>query len=93
MSTRAYPPTVARAGKLAIAIENPVTGAGVLTVIVALADALPDVAVIVDVPAATPITRPVETVATDVLLELHVIGCPVSALPDASSVEAVSCTD
>jgi hypothetical protein len=49
------------------------------------------VAVIVAVPAATPVTTPVaETVATPVALELHVTMRPVSTLPPASFVVAVS---
>jgi len=51
------------------------------------------VAVIVAEPAATPVTRPVVfTVATAVLLLLHVTTRPVKALPAASRGVAVSCT-
>src|ERR1700719_4569119 len=51
------------------------------------------VAVIVAVPGATPVTRPLPlTVAAAVLLELHVITRPVSAMPFASFGIAINCT-
>jgi len=51
------------------------------------------VAVIVAVPATTPLTRPLPfTVATDVLLLDHVTTRPVRGLPLASFGVAVSCT-
>jgi hypothetical protein len=67
------------------------TGAGV-TVIVAL-PVLPSlVAVILAMPSATAVTRPsAETVATALLLELHVIERPVKTMPFASKVVALAC--
>src|SRR5690242_12027009 len=53
----------------------------------------PVVAVTVDVPAATPFTRPdADTVATDALDVAHVIVRPASALPLPSFAVADSCT-
>ena len=70
------------------------TGSG-LMVTVAVPLALPLVAVIVTVPVSfNPVgdTRPVaETVATPVLLELHVTGRPVNTVPPASLSVAASC--
>src|SRR5689334_17381546 len=67
------------------------TGAAV-TVIAALPLAPPLVAVIVALPAATPETRPAaDTVATAVLLDVHVNDGPLIAVPDESAAVAVSC--
>jgi len=65
----------------------------VVTVIAAVPLCPSLVAVIVAGPAATPVTSPVdETVATALLLVVHVTARPVSTFPDASFVVAVSCT-
>ena len=57
------------------------TGTGV-TVMVAVPFLSPLVAVIVDVPGATPVTSPLaETVATAGLPDVNVTGRPVSTLP------------
>jgi hypothetical protein len=46
-----------------------------------------------EVPAATAVTRPeLDTVATAVLLLVHVIVRPVSTVPSASRSVALSCT-
>jgi hypothetical protein len=59
--------------------------AGVGTVMVAVPAAVPERAVIVALPADTPVTTPDdETVATDVLLLDHVTGAPAMTLPFAS---------
>jgi hypothetical protein len=66
------------------------TGAGV-TVSAALPVLVSLVAMILAVPADTAVTSPLgETVATDVLLELHAIGRPLITRPCASSVVAVA---
>ncbi len=66
---------------------------GVVTVIAAVPVFPSLVAVIVAVPAAAPVTRPAAfTVATVVLLLVHVTVRPVSTFPAASFVVAVSCT-
>jgi len=66
------------------------TGTGV-TVIVAVPDAVPLVAVIVVVPGATAVTTPVaDTVATPGVVELHVTVRPVRTLPSLSLSVAVS---
>ncbi len=66
------------------------TGAGV-TVIDAVPEALPLVAVTVAVPGATPVTTPVcETVATAGVSELQTTVRPVSTLPFRSFVTAVN---
>jgi hypothetical protein len=62
-------------------------------VTVALPDTLSLVAVIVAVPTPTAATVPdVDTVATPVLLEVHVTGRPVSVDPAWSLSVAESCT-
>jgi hypothetical protein len=72
--------------------EIDATGTGV-TVTVADAVAAPDVAVIVAVPGATPLTTPfASTVATAAELVPHVTVRPVNTLPDASLVTAVKVT-
>ena len=66
-------------------------GGGVPTAIIALPVLPSDVAVISAVPVATPVTRPLElTVPAGLLLLAHVIVRPVSMLPFASLVIAVS---
>jgi hypothetical protein len=65
------------------------TGAGV-TVTVAVPLLVSLVAVIVAVPIVTPVTRPVDdTVATVVLLELHVTGRSVTTVPFTSFTTAL----
>lgn len=64
-----------------------------ITATEAVPDALPLIAVIVAVPPPTAVTTPVaETVATPVLLLLHVIGASGITVPDASFAVAVSDT-
>ena len=66
--------------------------AGTITVTEAVPLAEPEVAVIVAVPPATEVTRPVEdTVATDVDDELHVTLAPVIVPPFWSLTVAESC--
>ena len=61
-----------------------------MTVAVPLAD--PDVAVMVAVPSATAVTRPVdETVATEAADDVHVRAAPPIVAPLWSCTEAVSC--
>ena len=61
-----------------------------VTVTVADAEAVPEVAVIVVVPGATPVTVPfASTVATPGVLEPHVMVRPVNTLPEPSLVTAV----
>lgn len=65
--------------------------AGVGTVMVAVPVAVPDRAVIVTVPAATPVTTPEpETVAIAALLVVQVTGAPAITLPFASRTVAVN---
>ena len=65
--------------------------AGVGTVMVAVPLAVPDRAVIVVLPAATPVTTPEpETVATAVLLLVQVTDAPAITLPLASRTVAVN---
>ena len=66
--------------------------AGTITVTEAVPLSDPDVAVIVVVPPATEVTRPVEdTVATDADDELHVTLAPLIVAPFWSLTVAVSC--
>ena len=66
--------------------------AGTATVTVAVPFADPEVAVIVAVPSATEVTRPVEdTVATEALDELHVTEAPLIVAPVWSLTVADSC--
>ena len=66
--------------------------AGTATVTAAVPFADPEVAVIVAVPSATEVTRPVEeTVATDVLDELQVTLAPLIVAPVWSLTVADSC--
>ena len=67
---------------------------GTVVTVIAAVPACPSlVAVMVAEPAVTPLTRPVlVTVATLVLLDVHVTARPDSALPLASLGVAVSCT-
>jgi len=66
--------------------------AGAATVTAAVPFAEPDVAVIVAVPSATEVTRPVEdTVATDALDELQVTLAPLIVAPVWSLTVADSC--
>src|SRR5260221_13486621 len=66
-------------------------GGGALTVMVAVPLLPLLVAVISDVPAATPVTRPLAlTVATDVLADDHVNVWPAMTLPAESFAAAVS---
>ena len=66
--------------------------AGTITVTEAVPLADPDVAVIVAVPPATEVTRPVEdTVATDAVDELHVTLAPLIVAPFWSLTVAESC--
>ena len=66
--------------------------AGTATVTAAVPFADPEVAVIVAVPSATEVTRPVgETVATDALDELHVTLAPLIVAPFWSLTVAESC--
>jgi hypothetical protein len=84
---------VLRGARLAVYgdTETEATGTGV-TVIVAVADLVSLVAVIVALPAATPVTRPVAlTLATAAMLDDQVGVRPVRVFPAASSVVAVSC--
>ncbi len=65
--------------------------AGTATVTAAVPFADPEVAVIVAVPSATEVTRPEETVATDVDDELHDTLAPLIVAPFWSLTVAVSC--
>src|SRR5438093_13175644 len=68
-------------------------GGGAVTVIVACPDTPSLVAVTTTCPAATPVTTPdAETLATAEFELAHVTTRPVSTLPLASRVTAVSCT-
>ena len=80
------------AGELFEAVTTYFVAAGTVTVTVAVPFFPSLVAVIVLVPTATAVTRPVAlTVATDGLLEIHAMLRPVSVVPLASSVVGVSC--
>jgi len=69
------------------------TGATAVTVMAEVPDLPELVAVIVAEPAATPATTPLAfTVAAAVLLDVHVIVCPVITLPCASLTVAVRAT-
>src|SRR5205085_698147 len=75
-----------------VPVSDPLPAGAAATFTFADPDFPSDVARIVAIPAATPVTSPEElTVATDVLLELHAIGRPVSTLLFASRVTAVAC--
>jgi hypothetical protein len=68
-------------------------GSGAVTVIVACPETPSLVAVTTSCPTATPVTSPVlETVATCAFALVHVTTRPVSALPAASRVTALSWT-
>jgi hypothetical protein len=68
------------------------TGAGAGTVIEDVPLCVSLVAVIVAAPALTAVTRPLEeTVATEVFADTHVTARPVSVVPPASRIVAVSC--
>src|SRR3989441_712380 len=84
---------VAPTGTLAVAGLTATDATGTtLTVIAAEPDWPSLVAVIVAVPAATPLTNPLPlTVATDALLVAHVTTRPPSGVPFASFGVAVSC--
>src|SRR5205823_6378081 len=86
--------TVAFAKMLAVAGATVTVATGALDTVTSDVPFTPSlVAVIVAVPAATPVTRPLLlfTVAADAL-ELHTTVRPVSVLPPASFSLAVSCT-
>lgn len=76
-----------------VVIESFVAEAGAaMTFTPAEPDVPPACAVIVAVPTAMPRTEPVElTVAIDVLLDVHVIGSPVTVLPDQLRIVAAAC--
>src|SRR5205823_7202626 len=86
--------TVPWAGTVAVAGLTTTDATGTSVTVTAALPAFPSlVAVIVAVPAATAVTRPlVLTVATLPLLVVHVTGRPVSALPAESFGVAVSWT-
>lgn len=82
--------TVPDAGEIATLAT---VGAGAVTVSPAVPDTPLVRAVIVAVPAATPLATPPElTVAVDVLLLVHVNVCPGIVLPTASSAVAANDT-
>src|SRR5690348_4774583 len=75
------------------ALWQPVPPDGVVTVMAAVPLLPPLAAVIVAGPAATPVTSPlVLTVATELVLVLHVTARPLSGFPAESRGVAVSCT-
>src|SRR6267378_759825 len=86
--------TLAPTGTLAVAGLTATDATGTFVTVTVAVPLWPSlVAVIVAVPAATPLTRPLPlTVATAVLLLAHVTTRPVSGLPLASFGVAVSCT-
>jgi hypothetical protein len=86
-------PTLIDVGFSATDTEATAGAAAVVIVMVAAPLFPPDVAVIDALPAATPVTTPVEafTVAIAVLLELQAIVRPVSTLLAESRVVAVAC--
>src|SRR5205823_4863095 len=87
--------TVAFAEMLAVAGATVTVATGALDTVTSDVPFTPSlVAVIVAVPAATPVTRPLLlfTVAMDVLELLHTTVRPVSVLPPASFSVAASCT-
>ena len=72
-------------------VGDSVIDAGICTVTEAVALVEPDIAVIVAIPFATAVIRPVEdTVATDALDELHVTLAPLIVAPFWSLTVAVS---
>src|SRR5439155_17375716 len=86
--------TVPLTGRVAVAGVTTTDATGTSVTVTATLPAFPSiVAVIVADPAAPPVTRPlVVTVATPVLLLVHVTGRPVSVVPAESCGVAVSCT-
>ena len=73
-------------------VGDSVIDAGICTVTEAVALVEPDIAVIVAIPFATAVTRPVEdTVATDALDELHVTLAPLIVAPFWSLTVAEIC--
>src|SRR5436190_816847 len=86
--------TVPWAGTVAVAGLTTTDATGISVTVAAAVPVFPSlVAVIVAVPARTPLTSPLLlTVATTALLLVHVTGRPVSAAPAESFSVAVSCT-
>jgi hypothetical protein len=86
------PTTMLAEAGLTVTVATAAGGSGltVITGVVALTDSL--IAVIVAVPCPEAVTKPlVDTVSTAVLLEVHATDRPLSTLPFASRVTALSC--